>query len=91
VGFFSSDEPDVSDDWSPGECRYYGKADLRQSDHRPVICILDIQAQVVDEESRREVFNDTIAKLGPPDGTIVITVQNNALLVSMMSRLNDGF
>ncbi|CAG0923524.1 unnamed protein product [Notodromas monacha] len=67
---------DVPDDWSPGICRYYGTAELRQSDHRPVICILDVQAQVVDEEARSEVLADVIRTLGPPDGTIVITPES---------------
>lgn len=29
--------------WSPGHIRHYGRAELRTSDHRPVIAEIDIE------------------------------------------------
>ncbi|XP_070494173.1 synaptojanin-1 [Chironomus tepperi] len=63
-----SDNPN----WSPGKLLFYGRAELKQSDHRPVISILDIEVANIDVDRRSDVFNDVIKNLGPPDGTVVI-------------------
>lgn len=60
------------DEWSPGVLLHYGRADLKQSDHRPVIAVLDIEACMVNPELRQQVFYQVIADLGPPDGTIIV-------------------
>ncbi|XP_018331196.1 synaptojanin-1 [Agrilus planipennis] len=61
-----------NDNWSPGTLVYYGRAELKQSDHRPVIAVIDIEACQVDPERRDQIFFQVIANLGPPDGTIII-------------------
>lgn len=63
-----SDNPN----WSPGKLLFYGRAELKQSDHRPVISILDIEVASIDFDKRSDVFNDVIKSLGPPDATVVI-------------------
>ncbi|KZC12811.1 PREDICTED: synaptojanin-1 [Dufourea novaeangliae] len=66
--------PDIDSptDWNPGKLIYYGRADLKQSDHKPVIAIIDIDIHCVDPEKREKVFKEVIQDLGPPDGTIVV-------------------
>ena len=60
-------------DWSEGDLVHYGRADLKQSDHRPVIAVLDVQARVVDKMKRKEVISDIVSSLGPSDGTVIST------------------
>lgn len=66
-------ESEMCPDWNPGTLLHYGRADLKQSDHRPVIAILDIEIAKIDTERRQMVFHDVIKDLGPPDATIVVT------------------
>ncbi|XP_012277310.1 synaptojanin-1 [Orussus abietinus] len=63
---------DSSTDWNPGHLVYYGRAELKQSDHRPVIAIIDIDVHRVDPEKRELAFREVIEDLGPLDGTIVV-------------------
>lgn len=58
--------------WNPGKLLFYGRAELKQSDHRPVVAILDIEYSLIDIDKRARVFNDVIMDLGPPDATVVI-------------------
>ena len=60
-------------DWNDGELVYYGRADLKQSDHRPVIAVLDVQARAVDKLKREQVITDIVSNLGPSDGTVIST------------------
>ena len=60
-------------DWNAGDLVYYGRADLKQSDHRPVIAMLDVQARVVDKLKREQVISDIVSSLGPSDGTVIST------------------
>lgn len=60
------------EDSSPGKLVFYGRAELKQSDHRPVIAIIDITARKIDENKRNNMFYEVIADMGPPDGTIII-------------------
>ena len=41
--------------WSEGEVVWYGRAELKQSDHRPVLAVIDIQARKVDTLKREQV------------------------------------
>lgn len=73
---------DVNDyDWDNGRLVHYGRAELKQSDHRPVIAIIDIEICKIDPVRRQSVFNDVIRELGPFDCTIVIQVNNETLLI----------
>ncbi|XP_077098746.1 synaptojanin-1 isoform X7 [Siphateles boraxobius] len=60
--------------WSPGELKYYGRAELKTSDHRPVVAIIDMDVLEVDPEARHQVYKDVIALQGPPDGTILVSL-----------------
>uniref|UniRef100_T1IB66 phosphoinositide 5-phosphatase n=1 Tax=Rhodnius prolixus TaxID=13249 RepID=T1IB66_RHOPR len=41
---------EIPDDWNTGNLIYYGRAELKQSDHRPVMAILDIEVIEADPE-----------------------------------------
>ena len=58
--------------WNPGKLLFYGRAELKQSDHRPVVAILDIEYSLIDTDLRSRVYNEVIKDLGPPDATVVI-------------------
>lgn len=61
-------------EWNPGKLIHYGRSELKQSDHRPVIAIIDAEIISIDQRRRREVFEQVIKDLGPPDCTIVVHV-----------------
>lgn len=63
---------------NPGRLVHYGRAELKQSDHRPVIAVIDIEARQIDTERRQEVFYQVIGDLGPPDGTIIVHCEGDA-------------
>ncbi|XP_038140919.1 synaptojanin-1 isoform X7 [Cyprinodon tularosa] len=60
--------------WSPGTLKYYGRAELKTSDHRPVVAIIDVDILEVDPEERHQVYKEVIALQGPPDGTILVSL-----------------
>uniref|UniRef100_A0A8C1ZVL8 phosphoinositide 5-phosphatase n=1 Tax=Cyprinus carpio TaxID=7962 RepID=A0A8C1ZVL8_CYPCA len=60
--------------WSPGELKYYSRAELKTSDHRPVVAIIDVDILEVDPEARHQVYKEVIALQGPPDGTILVSL-----------------
>ena len=41
--------------WSEGAIVWYGRAELKQSDHRPVLAVVDVQAREVDRVKREQV------------------------------------
>uniref|UniRef100_A0A8C6P2B5 phosphoinositide 5-phosphatase n=1 Tax=Nothobranchius furzeri TaxID=105023 RepID=A0A8C6P2B5_NOTFU len=68
----TGEDPDYS--WSPGSLKYYGRAELKTSDHRPVVAVIDVDILEVDPEARHQVYKDVIALQGPPDGTILVSL-----------------
>lgn len=62
--------------WSHGTCKWYGRADLKQSDHRPVLCIIDVEVHRVQEDKREEVFQEALKELGPPDGSVLMQFED---------------
>ncbi|XP_050497506.1 synaptojanin-1 isoform X1 [Diabrotica virgifera virgifera] len=61
---------------SPGVLVFYGRAELKQSDHRPVIAMVDIEVRNINEQMRQKVFYEVIADMGPPDSTIIVNFEN---------------
>uniref|UniRef100_A0A3B4HAL4 Synaptojanin-1 n=1 Tax=Pundamilia nyererei TaxID=303518 RepID=A0A3B4HAL4_9CICH len=66
-------DDDVEQTWSPGTLKYYGRAELKTSDH-PVVAVIDVDILEVDPEARHQVYKDVIARQGPPDGTILVSL-----------------
>lgn len=83
--------PESDCEWNPGQLVYYGRAELKQSDHRPVIAIIDIDVYQVDESRRDCVFMEVIQDLGPPDATIIVHVNNPQPNDDDSSVFDDNF
>ncbi|KAJ7342137.1 hypothetical protein JRQ81_009088 [Phrynocephalus forsythii] len=60
--------------WSPGALMYYGRAELQASDHRPVLAIVEVEVQEVDEAVRERVFQEVSSFQGPLDATVVVSL-----------------
>ncbi|XP_021561791.1 synaptojanin-2 isoform X1 [Carlito syrichta] len=69
----------VSHAWSPGALRYYGRAELQASDHRPVLAIVEVEVQEVDVGARDRVFQEVSSFQGPLDATVVVNLQSPTL------------
>lgn len=67
---------------------HYGRAELKTSDHRPVVGILEVEVQQVNEKLLDKVIKDVIKSLGPPDATIIISLTREA---QEISTLDDDF
>ncbi|XP_063059389.1 synaptojanin-1 isoform X2 [Engraulis encrasicolus] len=74
VGSPSGAEEEEDFNWSPGILKYYGRAELKTSDHRPVMAVIDVDVLEVDPDARHQVYKDVIALQGPPDGTILVSL-----------------
>uniref|UniRef100_A0A4W3IWU6 Synaptojanin-1 n=1 Tax=Callorhinchus milii TaxID=7868 RepID=A0A4W3IWU6_CALMI len=73
-----SDEDKPPYTWTPGELVYYGRAELKTSDHRPVVAIADIDIFDVNPEARQRVYKEVISQQGPPDGTTVVSLNSTS-------------
>ncbi|XP_078088949.1 synaptojanin-1 isoform X5 [Mustelus asterias] len=74
----NKDEPKLTNSWSPGTLVYYGRAELKTSDHRPVVATVDIDIFDVDPEARQRIYKEVIALQGPPDGTVVVSLTSSS-------------
>ena len=70
-----------SNDWplegrrpDAGTAFWYGRAELKQSDHRPVFGIFDIEVLKLETEKREKIFEDALEGVGPADGSILLQV-----------------
>ncbi|KAJ6662397.1 hypothetical protein lerEdw1_011810 [Lerista edwardsae] len=72
------DESKLLYTWNPGTLLYYGRAELKTSDHRPVVALVDIDIFEVDAEERQKIYKEVIAVQGPPDGTIMVSIKGSA-------------
>ncbi|KAL5007601.1 hypothetical protein ScPMuIL_016407 [Solemya velum] len=64
---------ELTSDWNPGKLLLYNKAELKTSDHRPVIALLEIDVLEVDGAKKEKVFGEVIRQQGPPNGTVVVS------------------
>ncbi|XP_060061244.1 synaptojanin-2 isoform X2 [Erinaceus europaeus] len=62
--------------WSPGTLKYYGRAELQASDHRPVLAVVEVDVQEVDPSARDQVFQEVSSFQGPLDATVVVQLQS---------------
>ncbi|XP_008105797.1 synaptojanin-1 isoform X3 [Anolis carolinensis] len=72
------DESKLIYTWSPGTLLYYGRAELKTSDHRPVVAMIDIDIFEVDADERHNVYKEVISVQGPPDGTIMVSIKGSS-------------
>ncbi|XP_055981896.1 synaptojanin-2 [Sorex fumeus] len=69
-------DPSVQHTWSPGVLKYYGRAELQASDHRPVLAVVEVEVQEVDESARDRVLQEVSSSQGPLDATVVVDLQS---------------
>ncbi|KFQ82807.1 Synaptojanin-2, partial [Phaethon lepturus] len=67
-------ETKVRHTWTPGALMYYGRAELQASDHRPVLAIVEVEVQEVDQAARESVFQEVSSFQGPLDATVVVNL-----------------
>lgn len=83
-----------------GKLIHYGRAELKQSDHRPVIAIIDAEVCQINANLRQKVFSEVVKDLGPPDATIILRpcsnnaddeggVFNDTLMAALLQDLNS--
>ena len=53
---------------------WYGRAELKQSDHRPVFGIFDVDILKLETDKREQIFEDALKIVGPADGSILLQV-----------------
>ncbi|XP_074156862.1 synaptojanin-1 isoform X4 [Sminthopsis crassicaudata] len=63
--------------WNPGTLLHYGRAELKTSDHRPVVALIDIDIFEVDAEARQNIYKEVIATQGPSDGTVLVSIKSS--------------
>ncbi|KAK3720929.1 hypothetical protein QZH41_014536, partial [Actinostola sp. cb2023] len=61
----------------PGTVLYYGKAELKTSDHRPVVALIQIEIQEVNVKEQSKVHETVMRSMGPADPTIVVTCEDD--------------
>ena len=73
---------------TPGQLHWYGRAELKQSDHRPVLSVIDIEVSKIVPDKREEVFKDALETCGPPDGSVLLQVPDNKVnpLITICSK-----
>ncbi|XP_042543122.1 synaptojanin-1 isoform X1 [Dipodomys spectabilis] len=71
------DESKILYTWTPGTLLHYGRAELKTSDHRPVIALIDIDIFEVEAEERQNIYKEVIAVQGPPDGTVLVSIKSS--------------
>ncbi|NWQ74020.1 SYNJ2 protein, partial [Columbina picui] len=67
-------ETNVRHTWTPGALMYYGRAELQASDHRPVLAIVEVEVQEVNQAARESVFQEVSSFQGPLDATVVVNL-----------------
>lgn len=60
-----------------GQILYYGRAELKSSDHRPVSAVVEIQCHTVIEAKRNEILEEVLKRCGPPDATVILDAEDN--------------
>ncbi|XP_034649761.1 synaptojanin-1 isoform X9 [Trachemys scripta elegans] len=72
------DESNILYTWNPGTLLHYGRAELKTSDHRPVVALIDIDIFEVEAEERQKIYKEVIAVQGPPDGTVMVSIKSSS-------------
>lgn len=75
---FTSSDGNTTNVWNPGNIIYYGRADIRTSDHRPVIALIDIEVTLTDEHRFADAYATASKMTGPVNRTLVIKAYENS-------------
>ncbi|KAM9201023.1 synaptojanin-1 isoform 2-T2 [Dugong dugon] len=71
------DESKILYTWTPGTLLHYGRAELKTSDHRPVVALIDTDIFEVEAEERQNIYKEVISVQGPPDGTVLVSIKSS--------------
>ncbi|KAK0400060.1 hypothetical protein QR680_003335 [Steinernema hermaphroditum] len=77
---------------SPSTARLlkYDRAELKTSDHRPVLAIYELNALKLDESKCRMVWKDVVECMGPPDGIVLYSIAGHHQFPSQIySRISQ--
>ncbi|XP_021342465.1 synaptojanin-1-like isoform X1 [Mizuhopecten yessoensis] len=77
--------------WNQGRLLLYDRAELRTSDHRPVLALLDIDVLEVKEEKKAETFREVISQQGPSDGTVIVSTADGEFDDDMVDAIVETF
>ncbi|XP_038053185.1 synaptojanin-1-like [Patiria miniata] len=69
-----SEGDEASDYCDPGRILHYGRAELKVSDHRPVVAALEVEVRKINDQKCSSIYHDVVFEQGPPDGTIILTL-----------------
>ncbi|XP_033638398.1 synaptojanin-1-like [Asterias rubens] len=69
-----SEAQELQEYFDPGRILHYGRAELKVSDHRPVVAVIEIEILQVNDKKRSSVYHDIVFEQGPPDGTIILSL-----------------
>ncbi|XP_019331841.2 synaptojanin-1 isoform X1 [Alligator mississippiensis] len=72
------DDSSIPYTWTPGTLLHYGRAELKTSDHRPVVALIDIDIFEIEAEERQKTYKEVIAIQGPPDGTVIVSIKSSS-------------
>lgn len=61
-------------DFSFGRLLYYDRAEIKTSDHRPVMAVLDIDVLQCAEDHLDLTFDKVVAAQGPPDASVLVSL-----------------
>lgn len=79
--------------WHPGKLLHYGRAELKTSDHRPVMAVIEVDMFRVDEKKKNRVIEEVEELLGPIDPTVEVVVdrqEKNTIDISLLLELLQG-
>ncbi|XP_069133360.1 synaptojanin-1-like isoform X2 [Argopecten irradians] len=77
--------------WNQGRLLLYDRAELRTSDHRPVLALLDIDILEVKEDKKAQVFREVISQQGPSDGTVIVSTADGEFDDDMVDTVVETF
>ncbi|KAJ8299183.1 hypothetical protein KUTeg_023243 [Tegillarca granosa] len=87
----NQDGLDQSENWNPGKLVSYGRSELKTSDHRPVMAVIDIEVLEVQEKKKKALLDNVIRQQGPPDGTVIVSVANGDFDDDMVDSVVETF
>jgi hypothetical protein len=69
-----------------GKCLYYGRADVRLSDHRPVSALIEVEVNKVIPKKQIEVLNKVMKELVGPFQVVLVVKTHTNIMNSMVKE-----
>lgn len=81
----------INGDEDPGKCVYYGRTDIRLSDHRPVSAQLQIKVNKVISDKLYDCLHNLLKEKGPFQATVIVSTHNNLMNKEIKDSIVDEF